>query len=164
MTLPHLRPGGSLLLLFMIVLLGSTGCRSEPAAASDRPPGWATGEQYRYKLHMASKAGTALDTGRPMFDFELSGELEVTPLETLGDRTVLMLSVKQARFARAPTEAASVRFEQVARDLARPSAFTFIAGAVTESRLPKDASALSVGILRNLAAALQFKPPPDARR
>jgi hypothetical protein len=141
----------------MLAACGSTAAAPREAREQD---GWAIGEDYSYKLHLVSRAGIGADRAQgSLFEFDLVAKLRVTPLERTDERSVLLLHVEDGQFSRAESDEARARFDDAARDLGRGAVFTYQRGAAAEARLPRDASALAVAILRNIAAAFQFAPP-----
>ncbi|MBM4361753.1 MAG: HEAT repeat domain-containing protein [Deltaproteobacteria bacterium] len=154
MPAPRLRP--------LIAALGLTGaaCRGGDPTDGGPPaaPGFRLGNEYRYTLHMVSEADLAAD--EPMFQFDLRGKLAATPVELGVNRQVVALRLVEPHFEGSPTPEAAARFDEVRRELEVPSSFTFERGALRDSRLPQNASILTIGILRNVAASLQFAAPP----
>lgn len=150
--------------LVALVLLGiGCGGRAEaPALAASEHDGWQMGEQYAYRLHLVSRAG--VDSTQAAFEFDLTGRLEVLPLEVEGAREIVLVRIVDARFAGPESDDVRARFDVVVTELGRWSELTYDSGIATEARLPQDASVMSVGILRNLAAAFQFSPQPVAAK
>jgi HEAT repeat protein len=135
---------------FALLLLGVFvwGCDRR---ASDP---WEVGARYRYQLRMQSAA--SMDTANsPLFDFVLTGLLEVMPLEVSEHGLRLLLTIDHPTFTTKQGGEARARFDRVAQELAQPFAFAYLDGRMTSGQYPKAAEALSVGILRNLAAGFQ---------
>ncbi len=127
-----------------------------PAACSrDKTFAYRTGRTYGYEVEMSSDSTVGSRAESKQFAFDLAGEMEVTPLERSEKRAKLILRFAQVKLSGSEDPAARERFERVARELQRPSVFTYQNGAVTEAALARNLEALTVGIMRNLAGALQ---------
>jgi HEAT repeat protein len=157
--MPHRIPRLRVLWLCLLALLWAPSCRKSEAASarSGESTSWKPGEQYGYALHMASAASMS-GASPALFAFDLKGSLEVTLLERTSGRDVLGFRIEAPRFGPAASEEVRSRFNEVLGDLTKNWTFTFEDGLLTEARVPVDVSVLSVGILRNLAAAFQFSP------
>jgi Lipoprotein amino terminal region len=122
----------------------------------NRTSPWSQGSAYDYELHMASEAVADPNAPEKLFDFDLRAKLRVTPVEQTPEHTELRLEFSDVKLSTQQGDAHKARFERVARELQTPSTFTYEAGRQVSARLPKDAEAVTVGILRNLASQLQL--------
>ena len=147
----------------VVLLVATLGVSLSAACGTPEPRGqWQPGTAYRYSLELTTEARAEAAPAPPMFDFVLKGDLELTPIEAAKDGSQLMLlTFSRAEITTSQGEAAKARFEQVVADLKRPHAFAFAAGRQTEAWLAKDIQAVSVGILRNIAAQLQLPAPRE---
>ncbi|HKO49962.1 MAG TPA: HEAT repeat domain-containing protein [Polyangiaceae bacterium] len=157
------------------VLLLSIGCRSsaeaesnsasdatKPAAsatAAPRPavePGFALGQRYEYALSSTSKV--AFQAQGDLFDFDLTGTLELIPVRITAEGTEFRARIAQGKFqSRVP--GSQPQFDTMAAELAKPFLFTLKSGRTTEATLPQAVEPLVAGVFRSVSAAFQFVRP-----
>lgn len=128
-----------------------------PVAAASVARLWPNATRATYRLALDSSLAVA---GSKSVAFTLTSDwqLEVRPI---GNGSVQFVAVlPNARFI-ALDPAAQPKFDELAKELARPSAFTLRDGALGELRYTPGATPFGSAIQRTLAAAIQFAPPQN---
>jgi hypothetical protein len=127
----------------------------EPVQAAAWKSGWLLGTQYVYRL----KLSTVLDLGgsRP-FDFDLSGDLRVVPVQVTARIASLYLTIDGAHIV-SRTPQSQAEFDKIAAEIAGTGCFIELEnGTARALRSAPGLSAIAANVYRELGAVLQFSP------
>jgi hypothetical protein len=174
MSLPYPRVRA----LAVTGLLVAAGCaapsartsRAHPAPAASvtaapsgvvgntRTRGYDQRERYRYEVKLAT---TVRFADQAVFDFDLIGHVDLTPVSATANEARLYVVMDDARVVnRMPEKGAEL--ERLTRELRMTGAFfTLAAGRFSELRVPDGMSPMAATVYRQLAGALQFAHAPD---
>lgn len=100
---------------------------------------------------------SALEQGRPI-GLRVSGKLIVLPVSAQGNRIELSMVLTDAR-AEGQGEQGFEAIEPLARELGEPVFITLSGGALRETKLKRNLSAVAANIQRTIGSALQFPEP-----
>jgi hypothetical protein len=127
-----------------------------------RTRGYAQGERYRY----AAKLSTAVrfHQDQTVFDFDLVGHVELTPVSITAEEVCLYATMEDARVVNRTPEKEE-ELEQLTRELRASGGFFTLSGdRLSELRVPEALSPMAATVYRHVAAGLQFAHAPDDSR
>jgi hypothetical protein len=136
----------------------SAASPSEPvvplAALDPRTVGWELGKRYSYRLRVTTEI--AIANGPKNFDFDLTGNAAVVPVEMTPDLVTLYVSLGDATIV-SRVSGNHAELDKVAAQIRAAGVFfTLSGGRVSEMRFPPGQSAMASTSYRQIAAALQF--------
>jgi hypothetical protein len=132
-----------------------------PAPLDAQTHGFELGKFYGYRLKLTSTI--ALATGPNAYDFDLTGNVGLMPVQVSAESVTLHVSIPDAAIvSRIP--GSEPEFERIAKELRGTGAFfTLKGGLVSELRVPPGQAPMVSTIYREVAAALEFARAADGR-
>lgn len=118
------------------------------------------GQRYEYALSSTSKV--AFQSQGDLFDFDLTGTVELIPVRVTPQGTEFRAAVANGKFL-SRVAGSQPQFDAMTADLAKPFLFTLKAGRLVEATLPAGVAPLVAGVFRSVSSAFQFaRPSSDA--
>lgn len=115
---------------------------------------WKTDTRYLYELRLTSKAD--MPAQGSMFEFDLTADLAVVPVENGPKGTQLMLTLENPVFhSKQENEETKKQFEKLTQEVKAPFFAGYENGIMLDVHLSKDTTAFAAGIHRTIAAAFQ---------
>ncbi len=128
------------------------------ASPGTAEPGFARGQRYTYALTSTSKV--AFQSQGNLYDFDLSGTLELLPVRVSADGTEFRASITNGKFqSRVP--GSQQQFDAMTADLAKAFLFTLKGGRLGDVTLPKNVAPLVAGVFRSVSSAFQVARPAE---
>jgi hypothetical protein len=128
----------------------------EPAAVvlDTRTRGWETGKEYGYRLKLTS--AVAFGDAPNAFDFDVAGDLVVTPVTASPEVVMMYASMANAKLD-SRIRGSQPEYDKISAELRGSYCFfTLTGGRLSQLRLPVGLSPMSADIFRTVASALQF--------
>jgi len=131
--------------------------RPAPPALDPRTVGWDEDQWYAYELALST--AVSFGDGPKVFDFDLSGLVQIEPAAVTPEVVTLYVALADAKIvSRVPRSQADL--DRVATELQSTGCFfTLSGGRVTEMRAPRGFSAIAANTYREIGASLQFARP-----
>jgi hypothetical protein len=145
------------------VRAGTTAPRPSATAAAAaldrRVRGWELRKLSEYSLKVSTTV--AFGSGGDDFDFDVSGGLEVVPVELSSERALLYLSLPDARVV-SRIAVSQAELDRLAAELRSSGAlFELTGGLLGDLRVPEGMSQMTASTYRQIATALQFAHASD---
>ncbi len=138
-----------------------TATELAPAPLDARTRGFVLGKFYGYRLKLTT--GIALANGPKAYDFDLTGNVGLLPVQVSAESVTLHVSIPDAAFV-TRVAGSNPEFKRIGEELRGTGAFfTLKGGLVSELRVPPGQAPMVSTIYREIAAALEFARAADDR-